>query len=486
MEEEIGSSTRASSSHQVVVDVDHDDGEDDDVPESLNHPKGDDEQKPLMEKSSSQVNITSNIAASNSTPTTSIVEPSSANGTKSKNGTAATGTNVVLKTKSSLASGSKTSPGKVSISLKTPEHKPSVNQESPKIKRQSILLKRGDTDLSIDHTGLQRLLPSFMQFAFADSEAEAIYREYYSNEKRSDFHILIKILLLTNVVLLSLFTLTLILPPSSSSNTMSPILSPLVSYDSQDNMIPDRNPSKQVLPRTDLRETELENQIIDRTHILLICIISLLISLSLIAASGMLCSWTSTSANATKGVLSPSTSSLIWSILPILMWIIQLIHITCDLWLYPVSRLPSDSISWMLLYTYFIYVIFPLRLRFCVLLSSLLSLYHVILISTSPVQVTDFKSQLVSNVLLFICVNVLGIMSFFFYERQQRRSFLETCQSLEAKLVLEEESQEQVRGRSFYFIFLLLFQSFIQFNSSLPFSFLDNYFHFLLLDMDKH
>lgn len=35
-------------------------------------------------------------------------------------------------------------------------------------------------------------------------------------------------------------------------------------------------------------------------------------------------------------------------------------------------------------------------------------------------------------------------MSFFFYERQQRRAFLETRQSLEAKLILEEESQEQV------------------------------------------
>ena len=36
-------------------------------------------------------------------------------------------------------------------------------------------------------------------------------------------------------------------------------------------------------------------------------------------------------------------------------------------------------------------------------------------------------------------------MSFFFYERQQRRAFLETRQSLEAKIILEEESIEQVR-----------------------------------------
>ena len=35
-------------------------------------------------------------------------------------------------------------------------------------------------------------------------------------------------------------------------------------------------------------------------------------------------------------------------------------------------------------------------------------------------------------------------MSFFFTEKLQRRAFLETRQSLEVKLVLEEESQEQV------------------------------------------
>ncbi|RWS01142.1 adenylate cyclase type 3-like protein, partial [Dinothrombium tinctorium] len=50
-----------------------------------------------------------------------------------------------------------------------------------------------------------------------------------------------------------------------------------------------------------------------------------------------------------------------------------------------------------------------------------------------------------ANVILFICVNLLGLLSFFFYEKRQRRAFLETCQSLEVKLVLEDESQEQER-----------------------------------------
>lgn len=419
MDEE--SSQRSLSSHQVVVDVKdqiEDVEDDDDVRKPLNDPKREDEEVDQKVKaSSSPVNITCNIAVSKSVPRSVGTSASSDPQVTALNGTKGSAT-ALLRTKSSMASGSmasgsmasgsrssgrksplgkKSSPGKVSISLKDQSKSP--DQESGRVKRQSILLKRGDTDLSIDQTSWQRFLPSFMQFAFADSEAEVIYQEYYSNEKRSDFHILIKILLLTTIILLSLFSLTLLLSPSSS-----------------------------------LRPTDV------------MCLLSLAISLSLVGASGFLCSLTSSSSDANKGgILSPSKSGFIWSILPVVMWTILLIHIACDLWLYPVSRLPSDSISWVLLYTYIIYVIFPIRFRYCWLLSFLLSVFHVLLISTSSVQVPDFKSQLVSNLILFTCVNILGIMSFFFYERQQRRSFLETCQSLEAKLVLEEESQEQVR-----------------------------------------
>lgn len=56
-------------------------------------------------------------------------------------------------------------------------------------KRHSVMLTRGDTDLSIDHGGFQRFLPKFMHFTFADHEAENLYHEYYSNEKRSDFQV---------------------------------------------------------------------------------------------------------------------------------------------------------------------------------------------------------------------------------------------------------------------------------------------------------
>ena len=52
--------------------------------------------------------------------------------------------------------------------------------------------------------------------------------------------------------------------------------------------------------------------------------------------------------------------------------------------------------------------------------------------------------QLWAFMLLVLGVNVIGIMSYFFYERQQRAAFLETRQSIETKLILEQESREQV------------------------------------------
>lgn len=53
--------------------------------------------------------------------------------------------------------------------------------------------------------------------------------------------------------------------------------------------------------------------------------------------------------------------------------------------------------------------------------------------------------------LLTLGINIIGIMSFFFYERQQRAAFLETRQSLETKLILEQESQEQVSCLPLFF-----------------------------------
>lgn len=52
-----------------------------------------------------------------------------------------------------------------------------------------------------------------------------------------------------------------------------------------------------------------------------------------------------------------------------------------------------------------------------------------------------------ANILLLLTANVLGLTAYFVEEKQQRRAFLETRQSLEVKLVIEEQSAEQVRNK---------------------------------------
>ncbi|RWS28486.1 hypothetical protein B4U80_09437, partial [Leptotrombidium deliense] len=249
------------------------------------------------------------------------------------------------------------------------------------VKRQSLLLKRGETNLSIDKSGLQRFLPQCMRYAFADREAEHLYRVYYENEKNSDFSTLIAIVITVNVVLLLLYSLTFT-----------------------------------------VRKTP---QIILLVFTMLVNIVSAIT----IRRNGPLFS-----------------SPRVWTFLPFILWLILVAHIFCDLWLYTSSpRQPSDSVAWLLLYTYSIYVIFPVRLRYCCLLALAISFLQLAFVAISPKTDEHLIAQLAANITLFVGINLLGIMSFFFYEKRQRRTFLETCQSLEVKLVFEEESLEQER-----------------------------------------
>ena len=309
----------------------------------------------------------------------------------------------------------------------------SLVKVSANSKRPSVILKRGDTVLSLDQVGVQRLLPSYMQFAFADRDAENIYQQYYSNEKRSDFKVLVQILLITNAVLLMLFGFQAFNAPSeTSSNDLASTSSSLEDeVNSKKYMMMMADQSEVVV--LDQSASAALSQVVSYNYSDKVSpILGLTITFLCLVTVGFLCS-------------SPSSGRRVWAILPLVMFIIEVTHITCDLWLFPLSRSISDSISWVLLYTYSIYVIFPLRYRYCLMMSVALDFFHLILVVTTSRQQEVPVSQVTTALILFVVVNLLGTMSFFFYERQQRTAFLETCQSLEAKLVLEEEAKKQER-----------------------------------------
>ena len=55
-----------------------------------------------------------------------------------------------------------------------------------------------------------------------------------------------------------------------------------------------------------------------------------------------------------------------------------------------------------------------------------------------------YTTQIISNTLLFLAVNVVGVMSYLVTDVNQRRSFLDTRKAIQVKLSFEKEEKNQV------------------------------------------
>ena len=56
----------------------------------------------------------------------------------------------------------------------------------------------------------------------------------------------------------------------------------------------------------------------------------------------------------------------------------------------------------------------------------------------------SLSPKILSNVAIYLCAIMVGTMSYYMADRKHRKAFLEARQSLEVKLNLEEQSQQQV------------------------------------------
>ncbi|KAG8522508.1 Adenylate cyclase type 3 [Galemys pyrenaicus] len=59
------------------------------------------------------------------------------------------------------------------------------------------------------------------------------------------------------------------------------------------------------------------------------------------------------------------------------------------------------------------------------------------------------QPQILANIFLYLCAIIVGIMSYYMADRKHRKAFLEARQSLEVKMNLEEQSQQQFSSLSF-------------------------------------
>ncbi|XP_067664483.1 adenylate cyclase type 3-like [Haliotis asinina] len=131
------------------------------------------------------------------------------------------------------------------------------------------------------------------------------------------------------------------------------------------------------------------------------------------------------------------------------IWILLIIQIFFDLSWNSNSGLPSEGVTWIVVLVYMTYVMLPVTLALCILLSCLVSVGHVCAVSIIWIQktnnVTLLGNQVGANILLITCAHALGIISYVFLDKQQRRSFVQTKSSLSVKVTIEKESKQQER-----------------------------------------
>uniref|UniRef100_H3C5T6 Adenylate cyclase type 5 n=1 Tax=Tetraodon nigroviridis TaxID=99883 RepID=H3C5T6_TETNG len=107
-------------------------------------------------------------------------------------------------------------------------------------------------------------------------------------------------------------------------------------------------------------------------------------------------------------------------------------------------RSASEGIWWTVFFIHVIYTLLPVRMRAAVITGMVLSAVHVA-VSCMLNGVDSFLwKQIVSNVLIFSCTNIVGVCTHYPAE-SQRQAFQETRECIQARLHSQRENQQQER-----------------------------------------
>ncbi|XP_071394933.1 adenylate cyclase type 5 [Centroberyx affinis] len=108
-------------------------------------------------------------------------------------------------------------------------------------------------------------------------------------------------------------------------------------------------------------------------------------------------------------------------------------------------RSASEGIWWTVFFIHVIYTLLPVRMRAAVITGVILSAIHVA-ISWKLNDMDSFLwKQIVSNVLIFSCTNIVGVCTHYPAEGSQRQAFQETRECIQARLHSQRENQQQER-----------------------------------------
>uniref|UniRef100_A0A8C6V5Y8 Adenylate cyclase type 3 n=1 Tax=Naja naja TaxID=35670 RepID=A0A8C6V5Y8_NAJNA len=140
--------------------------------------------------------------------------------------------------------------------------------------------------------------------------------------------------------------------------------------------------------------------------------------------------------------------------MPYILWILIAAQIFCYLGLnFACYHEASDTVGWQAFFVFSFFITLPLHLMPIVLISAISCGIHTLVLGVTIAQQNQQQLesiygitllwQILSNIAIYLCTICVGIMSYYMADRKHRKAFLEARQSLEVKLNLEEQSQQQ-------------------------------------------
>ncbi|XP_032150198.1 adenylate cyclase type 3 isoform X4 [Sapajus apella] len=138
-------------------------------------------------------------------------------------------------------------------------------------------------------------------------------------------------------------------------------------------------------------------------------------------------------------------------VVPYLLWLLITAQIFSYLGLnFAGAHAASDTVGWQVFFVFSFFITLPLSLSPIVIISVVSCVMHTLVlgVTVAQQQQEELKGmqllrEILANVFLYLCAITVGIMSYYMADRKHRKAFLEARQSLEVKMNLEEQSQQQ-------------------------------------------
>ncbi|XP_043845188.1 adenylate cyclase type 3 isoform X1 [Dromiciops gliroides] len=149
-----------------------------------------------------------------------------------------------------------------------------------------------------------------------------------------------------------------------------------------------------------------------------------------------------------KGLLPDRVSR---KVVPYLLWLLITAQIFSYLGLnFARSHAASDTVGWQAFFVFSFFITLPLSLTPIVLISVVSCCIHTLVLGVTVAQQQqeqldgiELLREILANVIIYLCAIIVGIKSYYMADRKHRKAFLEARQSLEVKINLEEQSQQQ-------------------------------------------